>query len=469
MRSVRARLTKGARGAGALAALLVASLLAGCEADQGAVPQRGDDTRAAVDRTLTFAVFGPVREVDAYRSLVAVYNSLYDDAEMEVEGYSSRQEFMGTVRESGEVPDVFLASRRDLKWLEDNEVTQPVDQLLVERGVDFGDLYSRDSVLAFSAESRLQCMPVGISPMVMFYNSELVDFDAMVRRGLSAPAEEGNSWNFSQFTAAAEFASRPARGTKGIYVDPTLEGLAPWIYAGDGQVFDSPTEPTRLAFSDDGTIAALETVLPVLRDPRLTLTPAQLERRSAVEWFERGKLAMMPGYRSLVPRLRDVPGLEWDVIQMPSVERNATIGDLTGMCVSSETRNATAAADFLVHMSSAVSVRRIASEGYLVPANLEVAYSTDFLQPGRAPDHGQVFTNAIRSIVLVPLLDDEPELELTVADELEELLLAPVLTDLEGLATSIDEESRTILDPEGLAEEEQTESPTESPSDTESP
>lgn len=461
---MRARRRSVAKGVGVLALVLGASLLAACEADQGAVPPRDEPARTAVDRTLTFAAFGPAPEVEAYRSLVSVYNSLYDDAEMEVVSYSSRQEFMGTMRESGEVPDVFLASGRDLKWLEDQQVLQPVDQLLLERGVDFGDLYSRDSVLAFSAESRLQCMPVGISPMVMFYNSELVDFEAMVRRGLSAPAEEGLSWNFAQFADAAEFASRPGRNTKGLYVDPSLEGLAPWIYSADGQLFDSPTEPTRLTFSDDSTLAALETVLPVLRDPRLTLTPAQLERRSAVEWFERGKLAMMPGYRSLVPRLRNVPGLEFDVIQMPSVERNATVGELTGMCVSAETRNTAAAADFLVHMASAVSVRRVASEGYLVPANLEVAYSSDFIQPGRAPDHGQVFTNAIRTIVLPPLLDDEPELELTVADELEELLLAPVLTDLEALATEIDEESRTILDPEGLAEE-QSESPTE----TESP
>ena len=461
---MRARQRFASKGAGVIALVLAASLLAGCEADQGAVPPRDEPTRTAVDRTLTFAAFGPAPEVEAYRSLVSVYNSLYDDAEMEVVSYSSRQEFMGTMRESGEVPDVFLASGRDLKWLEDRQVLQPVDQLLLERGVDFGDLYSRDSVLAFSAESRLQCMPVGISPMVMFYNPELVDFEAMVRRGLSAPAEEGLSWNFAQFADAAEFASRPGRNTKGLYVDPSLEGLAPWIYSADGQLFDSPTEPTRLTFSDDSTLAALETVLPVLRDPRLTLTPAQLERRSAVEWFERGKLAMMPGYRSLVPRLRDVPGLQFDVIQMPSVERNATVGELTGMCVSADTRNTAAAADFLVHMASAVSVRRVASEGYLVPANLEVAYSSDFIQPGRAPDHGQVFTNAIRTIVLPPLLDDEPELELTVADELEELLLAPVLTDLEALTTEIDEESRTILDPEGLAEERR-----ESPTGTESP
>ena len=55
------------------------------------------------------------------------------------------------------------------------------------------------------------------------------------------------------------------------------------------------------------------------------------------------------------------------------------------MCVSAATGNTTAAADFLVHMASSVSVRRVATEGYLVPANLEVALSPDFLQPGPRP------------------------------------------------------------------------------------
>ncbi len=209
----------------------------------------------------------------------------------------------------------------------------------------------------------------------------------------------------------------------------------------------------------------------MLRDPRLTLSEQQLEKRSALEWFERGKLAMIPGYRAWVPQLREVTGLEWDVIQMPSVERAATVADLTGMCVSAGTRNATAAADFLVHMSSAVSVRRVAAEGYLVPANLEVAYSLDFVQPGRAPDHAQVFTNAVRSVVLPPLIDDEPELELSVSQELAELLIAPVLADLDELTARIDQESRSVLDPDRYAEEQAVREAEESasPSATESP
>lgn len=451
-------------GAAVAAVLLVAAAVAGCEADSGAVPTPDGSDGVPVDRDLTFAVFGPEEELAAYQSLIAVFNSLYGEAEFELESYDSREALMGTIRESGEVPDVFLASDRDLAWLEQQELLEPVDSLLIERGLDFGDLYSRDAVLAFSAEDRLQCMPVGISPMVLFYNTELVDFEKMALRELPVPQGEQLTWDFEEFVAASEFATRPRRGTRAIHVEPSIEGLSPWIYSGGGEVYNDPVTPTSLAFSSDGSRSALEQSLTVLRDPRLTLSDVELQRRSALEWFKRGKLAMIPGYRDLVPQLREVPGLQFDVIGMPALDRNATVGDMTGMCVSADTANTSAAADFLVHMASSVSVRRVATEGYLVPANLEVALSSNFLQPGRAPDHALAFVNAIRTIVLPPLIDDEAELELVVADSLDEMLTAPILTDLEELTTQIDQESRTVLDPEGLAEEEaEAEEESESP------
>jgi multiple sugar transport system substrate-binding protein len=439
-------------------ALLVALALPACEADVGPTPESQSTDAAATDHSLQFGVFGSEDELDAYASLVDVYNSLYDGAEMTMTGYASREELMGEMRETGEVPDVFLASGRDLAWLRQEGLVEPVDSLLLERGVDFGDLYARDAVLGFSADSRLQCMPVGISPTVIFYNTELVDFEKMAARGLPAPAE-GLNWNYDQFVAAVEFASRPRRGSRGIHVDPTLRGLAPFVYAAGGEVFDDPEQPTSLAFSDDATRSALGTVLQVLRDPRLTLSDRQLDRRSAMEWFKRGRLGMIPGTRELVPMLREVPDLSFDVIPVPAIERTATTGAFTGMCVSADTGNLTAAADFLVHMSSPVSVRRLVSPGSLVPANLEVALSDDFLQPGREPLHGQVFTNSVRAIVLPPLLDNWADLEDAVHNSIRTLLIAPVITDLELLTERIDEQSRTVLAPEEETDGAESESP----------
>jgi hypothetical protein len=88
--------------------------------------------------------------------------------------------------------------------------------------VDFGDNYSRDALLAFSEDNRLQCMPYDVSPTVIFYNKELIDFEKMIRRGLDAPdlSEGDTRWSFDQFAAAADFATRPRLHTRGVHVDP---------------------------------------------------------------------------------------------------------------------------------------------------------------------------------------------------------------------------------------------------------
>ena len=129
------------------------------------------------------------------------------------------------------------------------------------------------------------------------------------------------------------------------------------------------------------------------------------------------------------------------------------------MCVSAGTGNATAAADFLVHMSSPVSIRRVVSAGHLVPANLEVALSDDFLQPGRVPFHSKVFTNSVRAVVLPPLIDNGAALEDAVHNAITTMLVAPVITDLEALTQRIDEQSRTVLSPESSQPTDATESP----------
>ena len=455
--SSRARVGTGRRRwAGAVIALLVSASLAACDA--GAEPDPDPDPTptadAPVDR-LTFGAFGAEDEIVAYDAVLAGYNSLSDGPEVELQASPDADALVDALV-SGDVPDVFMVSRDDLAWLLEEELTQPVDALLDERGVDFGDGYSRDGLQAFSVDDRLQCMPYGLSPMVMFYNTELVDFERMERRGLLVPQswddEESltQTWSFDSFAAAAQFASRPRRNSRGVYVEPTLESLAPFIYSGGGKLFDDEDAPTSLAFSDDDTRAALERSLELLRSPLVTPTEKQLARNSPLEMFKKGKLGMIEGYRSLVPELRQVQGLEFDVIAMPVLESSGTVGDVTGLCLSAEAADTAAAADFMVDFLSAPSVQRVAQAGYLVPANLEVALSEDFLQPGRLPRHAGVFNSSVRSIQFQPLLTTWLELEQAVSGSLEDLLNEPVLDDLEALTEQIDEESRTVLDPESV-------------------
>jgi multiple sugar transport system substrate-binding protein len=412
-------------------------------------------------RQVTFGSYGTQEEAEAMRSVVDAFNASSTTRKVKLVTWPDHETALRDIL-AGNAPDVFLTSRIDLGRLVEADALRPVSLLLDERGVDFGDRFSRDAVDAFAFDSELQCMAYSVSPMVIYYNDELVDFDKMERRGLDVPAVNAfgarDRWSLAEFAAAAQFASRRGN-TRGVWVEPTLEGLAPFIYSGDGKVFDDDDEPTSLAFSDDSTREALSETLAVLRDPTVTPTSSQLERATPVELFKQGKLAMIAGFRNLVPQLRDAPGLSFDVISMPTLDGQATVGDISGLCISADSEVAGDAADFIAYAVSDAAVDTVTRTGYIVPANTEVASSPSFLDPGSQPEHSGVFNSSIRHMVVPPFVDRREELVAAVEPLLRRLVTAPGVLDLDETTEQIDQASRTVLSPE-----EETESPSEEPS-----
>lgn len=451
-------------------ALTVALATAACTGDAEPEPQpTKSPTKSGKPpvkpRQVTFGAYGSEEEVAAFQSVVDAFNAASSTRTVTLKSWPDHESALEDVL-AGNAPDAFLTSRIDLDQLVDADALQPVSLLLDERGVDFGDRFSRDAVDAFAMDDELQCMAYSVSPMVIYYNTDLVDFDKMERRDYDVPTadDEGNRdrWTLAEFGAAAQFASR--RGDKrGVWIDPTLQGLAPFIYSGDGEVFDDDREPTSLAFSDDNTREALSETLAILRDPTLTPTNAQLARATPVQLFKRGELAMIAGFRNLVPELRDAEDLDFDVLPMPTIDSRATVGDISGLCLSNDSQVQGDAADFIAYAVSDAAIATVASTGYIVPANTEVAASDDFLAPTREPAHSGVFNASIRYMEVPPFIDRREELVEAVTPLLERLVTAPGVLDLDLVTEQIDQASQTILSPE------ETESPTESPSESPSP
>jgi multiple sugar transport system substrate-binding protein len=463
------------RSALAGCALTVALATTACTGDAEPEPRsttspgQGQSGKPSDDpRPVTFGAYGTDEEVAAFQSVVDSFNASSTTRQVTLKSWPDHESALEDVL-AGNAPDAFLTSRIDLDQLVGAEALQPVSLLLDERGVDFGDRFSRDAVDAFAMDDELQCMAYSVSPMVIYYNTELVDFDKMERRELDVPTadDEGvrDRWTLAEFEAAARFASR--RGDpRGIWIDPTLQGLAPFIYSGDGDVFDDDREPTSLAFSDDNTREALSETLAILRDSTLTPTNAQLARATPVQLFKRGELAMVAGFRNLVPELREAEDLEFDVLPMPTIDNRATVGDISGLCISADSEVTGDAADFIAYAVSDAAIATVASTGYIVPANTEVASSPEFLAPGNEPANAEVFNASIRYMVVPPFIDQRLELVEAVTPLLERLVTAPGVLDLELTTEQIDEASRTVLAPEGEEGEESEEpEPTETPSE----
>ncbi len=411
-----------------VAALLTGSaLLAACDSSSSSsaaapsspptTPSSSAPTRLP-RQTLTFGVVGSADEVASYRQMASLFAPLNRQVTVQVDSWPNEAAMMADLRAGVRPPDVFIASRRDLVFLDQHQLIQPIDQLLEDRGVDFGDDYPRSTLTAFGSDNHLSCLPYGIAPSVIFYNKKLVKLG----RVSADPPVPGEGWSLDQFAAAAQWAVRHHPKAAGAFVQPSLGGIAPFVLSGGGRVFDDATPPTGLTLSEGASQQALIRTVRVMHRPGISLSPEQLAEKTPLEWFEQGRLALLEGSRDIVPALRSRLLFNFDVMPMPDLGTPATAGGLTGLCISSHATDAGTAADFLVYASSPEALGGVASAGYLQPANQTVALSDDFQQPGRLPQHASVFTFSVKSMQFPPLIAQWDELDAAVEPTLEEMM-----------------------------------------------
>ncbi len=398
--------------------------------------------------TLRFAVYGEKGMLEAYAELAEAFMRRNPQVTVEVSSAPATavaRSAIGSRLGDASSPDVFLAARQWLPSLVKAGRVRPVDLLLEERGVDFGDGFQRHGLEAFSADSALQCMPHDVSPLVVYYNQRLLDPSRLVLEPGEDPPTARTGWSFEQFALASRRTS--AGRSLGVHIDPDLEMLAPFIWSAGGELVDDQEAPTSLTLTDGDSRAALQQVLTLVRDPEVTPTSAQLSRQDAISRFRQGKLAMMLGTRSVVPSLRSAPRLDFEAFPVPSFGGFSTITATTGYCLSTDTEHVAAAADFIAFAVGPVGARITSRSGYVVPSNVEVARSRAFTQPGRQPANSFVFRDGVRRADEVPLVVRWPRVLRETRPLLERLFYSPVI-DLDASLERIDRRSQTILAPD---------------------
>lgn len=398
--------------------------------------------------TLRFAVYGNEDLVASYTDLAEAFTEDNPQVRIRVEhapdAASARRELEREFA-TRKPPDVFLSGQDELPELVAEGRVQPVDVLLEERGLDFGDGYQRDGLEAFSADAALQCMPHDVSPLVVYYNNDLLDLRSLVEEEGDEPPTAREGWSYEEFSTAARRIAR--NRVAGVYIEPDLEALAPFIWSAGGDIVDDLESPTSLTMSEGDTRAALEAVLDLVRDPAVTPTPEQLARAGAVDRFSQGRLGMILGTRTLTPKLRAARGLSFEAFPLPSFGGYRTISSITGYCMSSRTEHVRAAADFMAFAVGREGATITSRSGYVVPSNIEVVLSPAFIQSGNEPTNAFLFSQGVRRANETPFVAEWPQVVRETRPLLEQMFYAPVI-DLEAMLARMDTRSQLILAPE---------------------
>lgn len=450
---------------GVLATVLLATACSGGDPD--GEPSGETSSAAPQSTTLTLSVYGSEPVTDTYRRLARSWAQGEPGLEVEVKTYADRAQAMAGLSQSraaGEPPDLFLAGLDDLPTLTSTDALRRVDDLLASRQVDFGDGFNRRGLEAFGRDAALQCMPVDVSPLVVYYNPQLIELGDIAEEG-RREISQARGWTLEEFARAAE--QPRARGTRGLHIAPTLDQLAPFVWSGGGEIVDDVEAPTTLTLADDASAEAMEQVLGVVRDPALAFGARALERKPALDRFLDGQLGMILGYRDLVPVLRERPELTFDVMPLPVVDTGATSGRMTGLCISADSPEQELAADLLVDLIGTDAQDALAETGAVMPSNLESLGSEAFLQSGQRPLNSTVYSREVRDIQPQPVSPTWDSVSAVAGRQLQQLFTDPVIDPLSERLEAIDAASVPLLARGEEATEEPSDpaSPSESPSD----
>ena len=429
------------RLAGVLALVTLTAALSGCTGEDEPTPApttssaTPSPSETVEDSSLTVGVFGDRPHLDAYQEIVDSFSAANPEIDVEVTRFedsrAAADAALGALDFTTDL-DVFLADDRYLAELVLTDGLEPVDTLLEERELEFGDDYQRVALTAFSANSRLQCMPAEVSPLVVYVNTDLVRRASPLGDPFLLPDDEDASWTWEEFTevAAAAAALDGLGPIKGAYFPPTIEVLTALVRSAGGDVVDDVLDPDSLTLASDDSRETIAEVAGFVRDRALAPTPRQLEERGAAGLFADGRLAMFVGSRADLPALRETSGLQFDVLPLPSLGRSRSVSSMTGWCLNADAGDIDVAADFIAHAVGPEGSEIAAESGAIVPSGLDVVHDEVFTQPEQQPRNSHVFASAIRRSDPMPFAVDWDDVVVQVERLLRRLWTRPGL-DLE--------------------------------------
>ncbi len=458
---------------GAVALTTVVAAGAGCTPDAEPAPPTPAPSATPDPVTLDLAVHGDSFAVDTWHEIADAFAADSPELRIDISAEADPDTSVEVLRkqfEEGEEPDVFVLHQDWLAEFVEAGRLQPVDTLLEDRGLQFGDDYQRVALTTFSADSALQCMPAEMSPLVLFYNRKLMPRRALLAQGVALPdGVEVTQWSWADMVAAALAMDRGTRGAAqapvhSIHLPPDVDLVTALLRSAGADVVDDVLDPTRLTLASDEAIEVITAIAALTRDNSLSPTAEQVAATDPLEMFLEGRLGMYVGTRADVPTMRATEGLRFDVLPLPTFDRARAVAPATGLCISSESEHVPAAADFIAFATGAEGAAVAARSGGMVPSVLDSIVSDEFAE-GEQPRNPAVFVTSVRRSDLLPYAVAWPDVTDRVERLLNRILLNPKFDVDERLVPVLlraNERSEQWFDPSLVEDESDEETSTPS-------
>lgn len=391
-----------------------ALLLGGCKKEAASEQAQGTQPSAKPPTEVTLQLFGDPAEVDGYRQLVSVFEAKNPDVKVRLIPIGKQKDHMAKLTtgfSGGTPPDIFLLNYRRFGQFAGKGVLEPLGARLAKSTVLREENLYEPATEAFRFNGQLMCVPQNVSSLVVYYNRGLFQ-----RLGVPLPKP---GWTWVDFQDAAKALTRDTDGDgrndlHGLGIEPALGRLAPFVWQAGGDVVDDVQHPHRIALTEAPALEALRFILTLQRVYRVTPSLEEAKSENHEARFAAGRLGMLLNSRRLVPTLRAVKDLDWDVAPLPmhpTTKADTTILHSDAYCMPASSNVKDAAFRFVEFALGPEGAERVARTGRTVPSLKSVAESPAFLDPNARPASARVFLDSIAHMRRLPNIPEWNEVE----------------------------------------------------------
>jgi multiple sugar transport system substrate-binding protein len=347
----------------AVLALGLATSLTGC----GSTPTSPSNTEAANTKTVVVGMnSGLVPQFQAYADL---YNATKPTAEIKIQAIPDAipdyiQQLV-TQGLSGTLPDIIFNYDNLNQQLAASNLLYDIKPWLAEgkdglKGSSFVPAFL-NQYIADPKTGAIGGIPVSADSTMLFYNRTL-----FAKAGVTDLPKDNWTWQ-DLYKAAQEISAKGAGQYWGLQT-PLQTGDEnavnyPFLKAGGSSIYDAKTN--KFDFANAKGLAVWKTLLAPYTEGYGTPVPTG----QVVDYFAAGQVAMALNTRPAIARYRTGVKDDWDVINLPTLDGNATVGGGSyGLSISKKSTNKENAWKFLAWFFNTDKGMKAAEPNGVIPA-----------------------------------------------------------------------------------------------------
>lgn len=341
---------------------------------------------AELSGKIRYSTWGSVNEKEINEAIIAAFMEENPGTEVELEyipsGYTQKidTEFVG-----GDAPDVIYGHPHYFVSWADNDLLMNLDEFFEqEKDFFFDEKFATDMYDLFKYNGNHIGTINGHDTFLLFYNKDL--FDAA---GVAYPTDD---WTWEDFLEASrKLTIKEAEKTQYAF---TFNWIQPIIFSFGGNYFDDMSNPTKVEFLSEDTVAALQFVQDCIAEG---IAPDTTDSELIGGSFATGKVAMEIVGAWGVANYMTIEEFEWDVAQVPLREGypRRTAAFVAGYAVNKATKNPELAKAFAKYFQSDRAQTLLSSLGLITVINKEIAGSDEVLKGENAPEHAYLRVETI--------------------------------------------------------------------------